>query len=58
MYAYHCCRSLGLGNDDAAQNMKYKAEDAASRAADTMKSAASGTLPLLNSYILSCTAQF
>jgi hypothetical protein len=23
-----------------------------------MKSAASGTLPLLNSYILSCTAQF
>ncbi|GAU18524.1 hypothetical protein TSUD_233960 [Trifolium subterraneum] len=34
-------QSLGLGND-ASQNIKYKAEDAASRATDTMKSAASG----------------
>ncbi|PNY16030.1 hypothetical protein L195_g013535 [Trifolium pratense] len=34
-------QSLGLGNDDASQNINYKAQDAASRVADTIKSAAS-----------------
>lgn len=40
--------------------MKYKAEDAASRATDTMKSAASGTFFAITDliYTHSCTTQF
>jgi len=44
-----------LENDDGTQNMRYKAEDAASRATDTMKSAASGTFFATTH---SCTTQF
>lgn len=56
----YCCRSLGLENNDCTQNMKYKAEDAASRATDTMKSAASGTFFAITDliYTHSCTTQF
>lgn len=54
----YCGRSLGAEEDyekQATQNMKYQAEDAASRATETMKSAASGNIYLfiLNYHSLS-----